>query len=309
MKRYIITIISSIIIIAASFAGKAANTDQSVKAEVSIFLTYNGDFHNDVIAPQVKAWKDVAKLMYPRVCDDTETEWAAQYADSLANDLLAKKDLPHGEQLARLYEIENVICYGMSYLSAIMGNSINPEAAQEILTLIPRSDSDMDSLKSVNYNSPRLLNELEQSVYFNFGNFMILGTGFSDGEPQFVANNIEMNQFNYACVSYLIQFMSNETQACRYCTDINNTSFFMTLCPLSFWLGGEEFGEDHQEEYMKIGEWFDEKAAPVISALQSGSINLLAPISDDEYTSYLKQSSEYRAQLITLRAQAIKTIN
>ena len=287
MKTLNFLFIFSIIII-ASCGSKAAQTEQATTAKKTDFLIYNGDFHKEIISPQVKAWQEVAKVMYPRVCDDTETEWAAQYADSLANDLLEKKDLPHGEQLTRLYEIENVICYGMSYFSAIIGTPINPEVAQESLTLMQRSYADVDSLKAVNYKSPKLLTEFEQSVYFNFGDFMILGTRYSDGDPQFVTNNIEMNQFNYACVSYLFQFMKNDTQAYRYSTHINNTSFFMTFCPLAFWLAGEEFQQAHQEEYLKIGGWFDEKAAPVISALQSGSINLLTPISVDEYSSFLK---------------------
>ena len=102
--------------------------------------------------------------------------------------------------------------------------------------------------------------------------------------------------------------MNNDTQAYWYSTHITNTSFFMTFCPLAFWLAGEEFQQAHQEEYLKIGGWFDEKAAPIISALQSGSINLLAPISDDEYSSFLKKSSEYRAQLISLFAKGINSI-
>ena len=174
MKSLNFLFIFSIIII-ASCGSKAAQTEQATTAKTTDFLIYNGDFHKEIISPQVKAWQEVAKVMYPRVCDDTETEWAAQYADSLANDLLEKKDLPLGEQLTRLYEIENVICYGMSYFSAIIGTPINPEVAQESLTLMQRSYADVDSLKSVNYKSPKLLTEFEQSVYFNFGDFMILG--------------------------------------------------------------------------------------------------------------------------------------
>ena len=42
----------------------------------SDYFDYEGNFHEDIIVPQVKAWKEVAKVMYPNVCDDTETEWA-----------------------------------------------------------------------------------------------------------------------------------------------------------------------------------------------------------------------------------------
>lgn len=305
MKVGISFIFCALVIMTVSCGGKAVQAEQPVTAEPSDFLAYNGDFHNDIITPQVKAWKEVTKVMYPRVCDDTETEWAAQYADSLANELLANKDLPTGEQLARLYEIENVVCYGISYFSAVLGSKNNPEIAQESLSLMQRSYSDIDSLRAMNFQNPQLLSDMEQSVYFNFGNFMILGTHYSDGEPQFVTKNIEMNQFNYAGVSYLFQSMKNRAQAYRYSTHISNTSFYMTFCPLAFWFAGEEFQQANQEEYLKIGTWFDEKAAPVLSALRGGTINLLKPISDEEYSSFLKQSSDYRARLIALYAKAI----
>lgn len=297
------------IIVLTSCHSKVANTEQSASQENGDFLAYNGDFHKEIVAPQVKAWQEVAKVMYPRVCDDTETEWAAQQVDSLATALLGNHNIPNGEQLDRLYEIENMVCYGMSYFSAVIGTYSNPEEASEALSLMQRSYAFSDTLKIDGYKNAQLLNDFEQSVYFNFGNFMILGTQYRDGEPQFVTNNINMNEYNFAADYYLFQQLKDDTQAFRYCTYINNTSFFMTLCPLAFWLAGEEFQQANQEEYMKIGSWYDEKAAPVISALQNGSINLITPISDDEYSSFLKQSSEYRAQLISLFAKAILTIN
>lgn len=84
------------------------------------FLAYEGNFHNDIIKPEVEAWKKVAGLIYPRVCDDTDTQWAAALADSLSNNLLKRPNLPVGEQIARLYEIQDITAYGMSYFSAII---------------------------------------------------------------------------------------------------------------------------------------------------------------------------------------------
>lgn len=272
------------------------------------FLVYNGDFHEEIIVPQVKAWQEVVKVMYPNVCDDTETVWAVQQVDSLANVILDNTDMSMGEQLARLYAIENMACYGMSYFSAMIGTHSNPEAASEALSLVQRTHGFSDSLKVDGYNNVQLLNDCEQSVYLNFGNFMILGTQYADGDPQFVTNNIEMNEYNYTVNYYLFQQLKNDMLAYQYCTYINNTSFFMTFCPLAFWLAGNIFQQDNQEEYMKIGGWFDEQAAPVISAFRVNDFDKLKPLSDEEYSAFLKQSSEYRAQLINLFAKAIKAM-
>lgn len=308
MKRLYHIFILFYIIFLTSCHSKAANTEQSASQENGDFLAYNGDFHKEIIAPQVKAWQEVAKVMYPRVCDDTETEWAAQQVDSLATALLDNHNIPYGEQLARLYEIENMVCYGMSYFSAVIGTYSNPEEASEALSLMQRSYAFSDTLKIDGYKNAQLLNDFEQSVYFNFGNFMILGTQYHDGEPQFVTNNINMNEYNFAADYYLFQQLKDDTQAFRYCTYINNTSFFMTLCPLAFWFAGEEFQQANQEEYIKIGGWYDEQAAPVLSALHSNKVDKLKPISDEEYSVFLKQSSEYRTRLINLFAKAIQSV-
>lgn len=68
------------------------------------FLAFNGNFHEEIIKPEVNAWKKVARVMYPRVCDDTETQWAASQVDSMGTALLEHQTMSNGEQLAKLYE-------------------------------------------------------------------------------------------------------------------------------------------------------------------------------------------------------------
>lgn len=291
-----------------SWGASSCNATQKNQTDEVVFLNYNGDFHKDIIRPQVTALTEVAKVIYPRVCDDTETEWAAYQVDSLANVLLSNVSMPKGEQLARLYELENLTCYGMSYFSAIIGTYTNPEEAGESLSSVRRSHAFMDTLRTDGYRNAQLLNDFEQSVYFNFSGFMILSSGYSDGEPPFVTDNINMNKMNYACDNYLFKNLNNDTQAYRYSAYINNTTFFMTFCPLAFWIGGEEFQKDNQEEYMKIGSWFDEKTAPVISAIRNNTTDKLPELSTEEYSSFLKQSAEYRAKLLHFLAKAILTL-
>ena len=308
MKRYIPIVVVLLVIGIVACNGTARSSNYLAMGTDDSFLEYNGDFHKDIIVPQIKAWEEVAKMMYPRVCDDTETEWAAIKIDSLANELLNNTSLPKGEQLARLYEIENIACYGMSYFSAVIGSYSNPDASQDALSILQRSYEANDSLRDNEYKNADLLTLYEQSVYFNYCAFMILGTQYNEGEPQFVTNNIEMNEYNFACVSYLFKNMEDKIKAYRYATIINNTSFFMTFCPLAFWLAGSEFQEENMNEYMEIGGWFDKKAAPVISAIRNESLSTLSPISEEDFSSLLKQSSVYRAKLIILLFKAIQTI-
>ena len=83
----------------------SAKSNENIDTVNNTFLAFNGNYHEEIIKPELESWLKVAKVMYPIVCDDTETHWAAALVDSLGNDLMKKPDLPIGEQLGRLYEI------------------------------------------------------------------------------------------------------------------------------------------------------------------------------------------------------------
>ncbi len=272
------------------------------------YLAYSGNFHEEIIKPEVQAWQKVAKEIYPRVCDDTETQWAALQADSLGNVLLSQKSLSDGEQLARLYEIQNMIAYGMSYFSAIIGAYTNPNASEAARMMMQSSYAEIDSLRSTDYKNARMLVAFEQTTYANFGLFMELGTQYSDGEPQFVTNNQEMNALNNAKINVLFKEEKDSVQAFRYSTLINNTTFFMTYCPLAFWLAGSDFQQENQAEYIKIGGWFDEQASEVNKAIIANDITHLPKMSSDTYSEIVKQASEYRVCLIQLLEKGITSI-
>ena len=272
------------------------------------FLAFNGNFHEEIIKPEVNAWKKVARVMYPRVCDDTETQWAASQVDSMGTALLEHPTMSNGEQLAKLYEIQNMIAYGMSYFVSVIGTYTNPEAAENARMIMQHSYASIDSLKSFGFENGRLLIVFEQSAYANFGIFMELGTQYADGEPSFVANNQEMNMMNAAKTDALFKNLKNETQAFRYSSIVNNTTFFMTYCPLAFWLAGNDFQQARQDEYIKMGEWFDEQAAKVNNAIYNNEIAGLPPLSSEEFTNFARQASAYRVRLIDLLEKGISSI-
>lgn len=302
MKRYCLLIITIISLISCiSCNGKVATKDSN-------FLTYQGDFHNDIIKPEVEAWKKVAGLIYPRVCDDTETQWAAALADSLGNDLLNKPNLPVGEQIARLYEIQDIIAYGMTYFSAIIGSHTHPEASEDALRIVRNTYSDIDSLKSVKYDDAELLTRFEINSYYNFGLFMELGVPYDEEIPQYVINNQQMQQYNYALVSQLFAKLWDKTQSYRYSYIVNNTTFFMTFCPITFLLAGSEFQQQHQDEYIKIGGYFDSILSPVKDMVVEDRVSELSIITTEEFSKILRESSKARTSIINLMATGISTI-
>lgn len=272
------------------------------------FLAFKGNFHEEIIKPEVIAWQKVASVMYPRVCDDTETQWTASQVDSLGTALLEHPTMSNGEKLAKLYEIQNMIAYGMSYFVSVIGTHTNPEAAENALMIVQDSYASIDSLKSSGFENARLLIAFEQFAYANFGIFMELGTQYADGEPSFVAKNQEMNMMNAAKTNALFKNLKNEIQAFRYSSIVNNTTFFMTYCPLAFWLAGNDFQLAHQDEYIKIGGWLDEQAAKVNNAIYSNEIAGLPQLSSEEFTNFARQASAYRVRLIHLLEEGISSI-
>lgn len=308
MRLHILPPFLIIFFLLFSISCKGNKLSESDSITDECYYAYSGNFHEEIIKPETQAWQKIARIIYPRVCDDTETQWAAFQADSLANVLLSESTLSNGEQIARLCEIQNTIAYGMSYFSAIIGAYTNPKASEAARMMMQYSYSEMDSLRDTDYNNARMLVAFEQSSYANIGLFMELGTQYSDGEPQFVTNNQEMNAVNNAKINVLFKDCNDTVQAFRYASLINNTTFFMTYCPLAFWLAGSDFQQANQDEYIKIGGWFDKQVEQVNTAIYNNNMKDLPKMSLEKYSEIEKQASEYRVRLIELLANGIGNI-
>lgn len=286
----------------------SAKSSESTGANNTSFLAFNGNYHEEIIKPEVKSWLKVAKEMYPHVCDDTETKWAVELVDSLGNDLLKRNDSPIGEQIARLYEIQDIIAYGMSYFSAVIASHTNPEASEEALKMISNTYTDMDSLRSVNYEVADMLTRFEVTTYYNFGLFMELGVPYGEDIPQYVTNNQQMQQYNYALISQLFTNLPDKTQSYRYSYIVNNTTFFMTFCPITFLLAGPDFQHKYQTEYIKIGGYFDSLLSPVKDKIVDNKTSTLPILTEEDFSKILRESSSARTIIIDLLATGISTI-
>lgn len=286
----------------------SAKSNENIDTVNNTFLAFNGNYHEEIIKPELESWLKVAKVMYPIVCDDTETHWAAALVDSLGNDLMKKPDLPIGEQLGRLYEIQDIIAYGMSYFAAIIGSHTHPEASEEALRIISNTNADMDSLKMVKFNVAEMLTKFEVTTYYNFGLFMELNVPYGEAIPHYVLNNQQMKQYNYALINQLFTQLSDKTQSYRYSYIVNNTTFFMTFCPITFLLAGPDFQQKYQNEYIKIGGNFDSLLSPVKDKIVENKTASLPIITDEEFSKIVKESSIARATIIDLLATGISTI-
>lgn len=277
----------------------------STEAGDTYYLAYDRNFHNEIIKPEVLAWQKVARVIYPRVCDDTETQWAASLADSLCTALLKQPTLSNGEQLAKLYQIQNTIAYGMSYFVAVMGNASNPESSWKARTIIERSDNEMDSLKSVDFNDPRMLIAFEQSTFDNFGLFIELALGSPDDEPRLVADNHELSSANIQAVISLFSSLSDSTQAYRYSSIVCNNTFIKTIFQLTYVLVGPDFLQTNVREYQKICDLADNQLKEVNEAFANNDIARLPQMSLKDFTKIEKQASANRVRMVELLKEAI----
>lgn len=286
----------------------SAKSSESHSAENTSFLAFNGNYHEEIIKPELQSWLKVAKVMYPRVCDDTETQWAASLVDSLGNDLMKRDDLPVGEQIARLYEIQDIVAYGMSYFGAVIGSYTNPQASADAMNIIRDTKADMDSLKTVNYEAPELLTRFEGATYYNFGLFLELAFHHGEDLPDYVIDNQQMQQRNYAMISQLFKQLKDKTQAYRYSYIVNNTTFFMTFCPMTYLLATPDFQEKHMNEYIEMGGYFDSLFSPVKDKMTGNQASTLPILTDDEFSKILRESSRIRTIMIDLLANGISTL-
>ena len=278
-------------------------------AEYNGFLEYDGDFHQDIIVPQVKAWQKVASLIYPNISDDTATEWAALKIDSIASVVLDNPYMARGEQLAQIYRMECLAAYGMSYLSAIMISPINPEFSAGALAMVQRSDDLFEELQATDFKSLDKLLEYEYEANYDFCMLCYLLNLINDEDLTFVNQSVDVNDYCAEGSTIIIQQLKNEIQGFRSSYRLSNTAFFLTFYPLSAWLGGVDFVRKNEKRVMELANWFDSTALIQRSALSEDTIELIPEESTKEFSPIWKKSTDYRAEIILLLAQAIEEMS
>lgn len=137
---------------------------------------------------------------------------------------------------------------------------------------------------------------------------MELGVPYGEDTPQYIINNQQMQEYNYALISQLFTQLPDKTQSYRYSYIVNNTTFFMTFCPITFLLAGPEFQQNYQTEYIKIGGYFDSLLSPIKDKIIDNDASTLPILTEAEFSKILRESSSARTIIIDLLATGISTI-
>lgn len=261
------------------------------------YLKYNGNYHEEIIKPEATAWKRVAKAVY-NIGQDDATQWAAEKADSLCDVLIEKgNSLCNGEQTARLYEVQNLIAFKLSYIPAMMGGTAHPDEFESAMGIPQNTEKMINSLKNDAFRNAIGLIEFEHYTYSNFWNLFELlgqGTAIKDARDWKEQAAITRNT------------IKDTIQAYRYTSALNNSTFFLTYFPCMLLLNQNPSIKEHLEELIGIGEWFDKQSANTIEAVgkvENG--NPLPNMSLEEYTAMAKQASQYRVRIIELLAESL----
>lgn len=306
MKQIVIFMMLSLMAF-CSCSGKAAQTssvdnkDEAgvVKATAKLYDTEQ--FHKEAIMPQAKAWSKVADRIYPNISDDTEALWAKSEVDSLVKTLNPSMLIP--QQLLTIDRIQCTVAYGMGYFVAILNAAKgNNPASEQILTIIPTITELADSV-GASYRDYVYRTQLASLyAYETVDDFMLLAT---DENQWFVKDH----QDAVSTFSYEIDFMHDRKvdfiKSYKWGQIASSAAFFQTYCPMAMWMGGTNFQQSHQQEYIDIATWYDEKVKPLKDFVFSNGVMLLPDMPDDEFREIQLRAYKYRTRLIELYAEAL----
>lgn len=277
---------------------------------------YDGNLFEEIVRPEAEAWREVAKVICPNVCDDDYTQWAGHVADSLCADLISRPQLSYGEQLFRLYEIQTYLISGMSYLSALLsiypGTEYYSPAGGTLLDCTALFHEYSDTLKISGYDSPEGLMDLHYKLVYWFLNCFVSVLG----DQNFASERWRMR---YWGPSVILFSDLDEIQAYRWSERLNNSDFYCSyLDIMRSFIYDENLRSELSEKFsggedLYIAHWLDEQSIPAIvccDKLYHGDRNDgKMEISLEDHTAYMKQAAEYRVHMIKVFAEAIVTLS
>lgn len=259
-----------------------------------------------LISEQVLAWQDFARVIYPNLTDDTEGKRAAEIADSIGNEILNNKNLSVIERKAKLLEMENYIAYGMNYFVCIIGIYQAPEVSEAGLRIISTANYYIDKLRESDFKDLKTLMEWETMTYWYFYAFMAMNELVQNAQTLDVYNM----QFNYRdyndYIDKLYLNLDNKEQAYRNCVLIENSLFYMTFVPLTFWNSSIQFQERYQTTYNEIAYWFDEITQPIVSNLTINNFGSLKEIDFHQFLSIEQKAITYKCYIINNLTKVVK---
>ena len=245
---------------------------------------------------------DSFALAMPIVGGDTESTWAADTVHVMAKRVKEGKQ-SFLESICEIYQMQNYIAYGMSYLNAIIGlpHDTTKLCNYVLKDILASSDSLHQAIIADDYKSVKTWNVIRFESILNMQLFYTLNG--MNCQPQY-----EDRDLNY---SVLCQMALDSITCKGQLTDkelfqascfLESTAFFKVIVPLIILFDSSTGLVEKNEAYItEAAHYFDAKANPVFSLAYDGKE--MQFLSDKEFEDYLVKATRYKAGLLRIATQ------
>ncbi len=259
-------------------------------------------WRNEVFNPYIDLLSRYANSTI-HISQDTEAEWAAYYADSIAQSL-KKAPFNFKHQLAGTYLMEISSVYGMSYPTAIFGIAMSAASNNEdiasksnnLLNIISSAEFLYNKIDFNNLSDYSDLYLLNIQIYSGYNDFFAV-MNFSN-EKEIFDYNSQLELSNDLLYSKLgVTSNLNGEQALRCFTILDQSQHFCTINALNPLIINDFI--KNIDQIMMIAEWNDAATRPIINHINNETLTQYY-ISDEEYFKYMKEAVNKRIEILNI---------
>lgn len=267
-------------------------------------------FQKEIIKSYTEAVDAFAQAM-PGIGGDEKSIWAADTVHQIARNI-QKNNYSYNESMARIYQMQNLTAYGMSYFSGVMGMPKAIEGSSEVLHMTETSDSLYALVEKAKFQDGSKLQELAFMSLYHMQMFLHLQNAIQEAEKERTVYTESSYGASFYCLKILEtlrkQGIYSEQDLARISAQLEGTVFFNTLCPLVLAFSpSEQAFNANKSKLMEAANFFDENANPIYNAVQVSN-SIIPPLSDSEYRDFLRKATQYKVMLLKIAAEEMKSI-
>ena len=244
---------------------------------------------------------DSFAMVMPKIGSDTESDWAADTVHAMATEIL-NGNYSENENLARIYQMNNYIAYGMCYFSAVIGTNHDPETADYALKIIETSDSVYSSIADKGFKDSFAIMELGYMSYFNLCMFAHLQNEIQKAKDggQIFQDNIGAPLQGMNMLLELKHKGYSQHDLEKISAPLEAAAFFNTFCPLIqfFAHSKEESLDETKAKVLEIAAYFDEHTNPMFQENPK-------PMTDEDYKRFIVKSTKYKTEMLRMLTEDV----
>ncbi len=294
MKRILYTTACIILVSISAIACKVQvlnSTGLTKATELSILRSYAKSL-------------DSLACYVPFIGADTESVWAKDEAHNFCS-YIYDNDVTFNEGMARIYRIQSLISYGMSYQSSIYAMySDDADNAAYAFHSGHVSDSLFTCAQNANFARTKEYKDLASLSFFHLQLYPKL---YNTLNGEFF--NLSLFGFSLRAAA-MMQVMEesglySEKELLQLHLILESVSFFHAYTPMMNF-SYEDALHAAVPKIIEMGQYFDKYATPVTGGYDSKT--KLPTLSDSEFEEYMVKVTEYKVFLINTIATAIARI-